>query len=123
DAAFAPLVVRERKVLSDALKKRAATADDVALISLCDLGEAVGMEDSAIGDWRRRAEAARKELAVRYRTLYSDYRMKAAVAPAAPETLAVLDQMIKLGFVENPFHQWALREKERVSAPAKEESK
>jgi hypothetical protein len=49
--------------------------------------------------------------------------MKAAVAPAAPETLAVLDQMIKLGFVENPFHQWALREKERVSAPAKEESK
>lgn len=123
DAAFAPLVVRERKVLSDALKKRAATADDVALISLCDLGEAVGMEDSAIGDWRRRAEAARKELAVRYRTLYSDYRMKAAVAPAAPETLAVLDQMIKLGLVENPFHQWALREKERVSAPAKEESK
>ena len=66
---------------------------------------------------------ARKELAMRYRTLYSDYRMKAAVAPAAPETLAVLDQMIKLGFVENPFHQWALRENERVSAPAKEESK
>jgi hypothetical protein len=123
DIAFAPLVARERKVLSDALKKRAATADDVALIALCDLGEAVGMEDSAIGDWRRRAEAARKELAVRYRTLYSDYRMKAAVAPAAPETLAVLDQMIKLGLVENPFHQWALREKERVSAPAKEESK
>ena len=123
ELAFAPLVARERKVLGDALKNRAATADDVSLIALCDLGEAVGIEESAIGDWRRRAEAARKQLAARYRTLYSDYRMKAAVAPAAPETLAVLDEMIALGLSENTFHKWALREKERVSAPAKEESK
>ena len=123
DSAFAPLVARERGVLVEALKKRAASADDVSLISLCDLGEAVGMDDSAIGEWRRRAEAARKELAARYRQLYSDYRMKAAVAPAAPETHAVLDEMIALGLPENTFHQWALREKERVCAPAKEESK
>lgn len=123
DPAFAPIVARERGVLTEALKKRAAAADDVSLISLCDLGEAVGMDDSAIGDWRRRAEAARKELAARYRQLYSDYRMKAAVAPAAPETHAVLDEMIALGLAENTFHQWALREKERVGAPAKEDSK
>ena len=123
DAAFAPLVARERGVLVEALKKRAATADDVSLIYLCDLGEAVGMDESSIGDWRRRAEIARKELAVRYRTLYSDYRMKSAVAPGAPETLAVLDEMIALGLAENTFHKWALREKERVTAPAKEESK
>ena len=64
-----------------------------------------------------------KELAARYRTLYSDYRMKSAVAPGAPETLAVLDEMIALGLAENTFHKWALREKERVTAPAKEESK
>lgn len=123
DAAFAPLVARERGVLVEALKKRAATADDVSLIYLCDLGEAVGMDESSIGDWRRRAEIARKELAARYRTLYSDYRMKSAVAPGAPETLAVLDEMIALGLAENTFHKWALREKERVTAPAKEESK
>ena len=58
-----------------------------------------------------------------YREKYSDYRMRAAVAPGAKETLAVLDEMIALGLAENTFHQWALREKERVSAPAKEESK
>ena len=31
--------------------------------------------------------------------------------------------MIALGLAENTFHKWALREKERVTAPAKEESK
>ena len=42
--------------------------------------------------------------------------MRAAVAPDAAETLAVLDAMIALGLEENHFHQWALREKERVQS-------
>ena len=40
--------------------------------------------------------------------------MRAAVSPDAPETLLVLDDMVALGLEDNPFHQWALREKVRV---------
>ena len=56
----------------------------------------------------------RKELSRRYREMYSDYRMRSAVAPDAPETLAVLDAMVALGLTDNSYHQWALREKARV---------
>ena len=44
----------------------------------------------------------------------------AAVAPGAKDTLAVLDEMVALGLEDNPFHQWALREKERVVAKKQE---
>ena len=66
---------------------------------------------------------ARKALAKRYRDLYSDYRMRAAVAPDAAETLAVLDAMVALGLEDNPYHQWALREKERVATKKDERQK
>ena len=121
DPAFAPMVTRERKLLMDAILKRAETADSVALIRLCTLGEAVGVADDKLAEWRARAAKARQELAKRYRDLYSDYRMRAAVAPDAAETLAVLDAMVALGLEDNPYHQWALREKERVATKKQEE--
>jgi hypothetical protein len=120
DPSFAPLVGRERAKLADAVLKRAASADDVSLISLCTLGEAIGMDDGQLAEWRGRAAAARKAIGARYREMYSDYRMRAAVAPSAPETLAVLDRMVALGLEDNPFHQWALREKVRIAAPQTE---
>lgn len=116
DPAFAPLMEYERRILSETLVKNAAEADDIKLIPLCALGEAIGMDEAVLSGWRHRADAARKELAKQYRELYSEYRMKSAVAPSAPETLSVLDAMIALGLDESPYHQWALREKERVAA-------
>ena len=47
--------------------------------------------------------------------------MRAAVAPGAPETLAILDAMLALGLEDNSFHQWALREKMRVQGKKGEE--
>ena len=111
---FAPMLKRERELLMQAIVKRAETASSVSLIHLCALGEAVGVDNARLAQWQARATAARKELARQYREKYSDYRMRAAVAPAAPETLAVLDEMIALGLEDNSFHQWALREKARV---------
>ena len=121
DPAFAPMVKRERKLLMDAILKRAETADSVALIRLCALGETLGVADDKLAEWRARAAKARQELAKRYRDMYSDYRMRAAVAPDAAETLAVLDDMVALGLEDNPYHQWALREKERVATKKQEE--
>ena len=95
----------------------------MSLIPLCTLGEVVGVDAAKLAVWRARAEKARKGLADRYRALYSDYRLRAAVAPVAPETLAVLDAMVALGLDDNPFHQWALREKERAAKPQKEDAK
>lgn len=123
ESAFAPMVERERKLLMDTILKRAETADSVALIRLCALGEAVGVEDGKLAEWRARAAEARKALAKRYRDLYSDYRMRSAVAPDAAETLAVLDDMAALGLEDNPYHQWALREKERVATKKEERQK
>ena len=123
DAAFAPMVKRERKLLMEAILKRAETADAVAIIRLCALGEAVGVADDKLAEWRARAAEARKALAKRYRDLYSDYRMRAAVAPDAAETLAVLDDMEALGLEDNAYHQWALREKERVATKKEERQK
>ena len=122
DPAFAPMLNRERKLLMDTILKRAETADSVALIRLSALGEAVGMADEKLAEWRARAAAARKALAKRYRDMYSDYRMRAAVAPDAPDTLVVLDNMIALGLEDNPYHQWALREKERVATQKQEKN-
>ncbi len=118
DGAFAPMLKSERERLVEAILKRGETAESVELIHLCALGEAVGVDNASIAKWRARAADARKELFRKYREMYSDYRMRAAVAPGAPETLAVLDEMIALGLEENPFHQWALREKQRVQAKA-----
>ena len=116
DGAFTPMLKRERERLVETILKRADTAESVELISLCALGEAVGVDNASLAKWRTRAAAARKDLARKYREMYSDYRMRAAVAPDAPETLGVLDAMIALGLEENHFHQWALREKERVQS-------
>ena len=114
DAAFAPMLKRERERLVKAILKRADSANSVELIRLSSLGEAVGVEDDQLAKWRARAATARRELSKRYRDKYSDYRMRAAVAPDAPETLAVLDEMIAFGLEDNSYHQWALREKARV---------
>ena len=122
DPAFAPMLKREREVLVKAILARAEKARAVSLIRLCALGEAVGIEDSKLAEWRGRAAEARKGIASKYREMYSDYRMRAAVAPDAPDTLAVLDAMLALGLDDNPFHQWAVREKERVAAKGKDKA-
>ena len=116
DGEFEPMLKRERERLVEAILKRADGAKSVSLIRLCALGEAVGLDNAKLVEWRERAAAARKGLARQYREKYSDYRMRAAVAPGAPETLAVLDEMIAFGLDDNPFHQWALREKARVTS-------
>lgn len=120
DPTFAPIVKKERDAISSLIVKRAETAKDAELVRLCDIGEAVGIDDSVLKEWKRRATAARKQLAAQYRTLYGDYRARAAVAPDAPETLAILDQMLALGLEDNAFHQWAERERVRVTAPPQE---
>ena len=114
DATFAPMLKRERERLVAAILKRAEKANSVELIHLSSLGEAVGVEDAQLAKWRVRAASARRDMSKMYRDKYSDYRMRAAVAPDAPETLAVLDDMIALGLEDNSYHQWALREKARV---------
>ena len=114
DASFKPMLKRERERIVEEILKRVDKADSVALINLSALGEMVGVENAQLSKWRARAAAARKEMSRKYRELYSDYRMRSAVAPGAPETLAVLDAMVKLGLEDNSFHQWALREKARV---------
>ena len=114
EATFMPMLRRERERLVDAILKRVDKADSVALIQLSALGEMLGVENAHLTRWRSRAAAARKELSRRYREMYSDYRMRSAVAPDAPETLAVLDAMVALGLTDNSYHQWALREKARV---------
>ena len=116
DETFAPMVRCERERLVEAILKSADSADSLVLIRLCALGEAIGVENSHLTRWRARAAAARKELSKKYKEKYSDYRMRAAVAPDAPDTLAVLDEMIALGLEDNHFHQWALREKVRVQS-------
>ena len=121
DAVFGPMLKHERERLVEAILKRAATATSVSLIRLCALGEAVGVENAQLAEWRARAAAARKELSRQYRELYSDYRMRAAVAPGAPETLSILDAMLALGLEDNSFHQWALREKARVQSKKDDE--
>ena len=123
DAAFAPMLNHERERLMAAILKRADTAKSVTLILLCELGEAVGVDNAKLSEWRKRAAEARKDISAQYREKYSDYRMRAAVAPGAKETLAVLDEMIALGLEDNSFHQWALREKARVQSKKEEVKK
>lgn len=120
DQTFAPIVKKERDAIAAAILKRAESANDAELICMCDLGEAVGIEEGVLKEWKRRATVARKKLAAQYRALYGDYRARAAVAPGAPETLEVLDKMLAIGFEDNPFHQWAERERVRVSTPSAE---
>ena len=123
DPSFAPMVKRERELLMEAILRSGEKAKSVSLIRLCSLGEAVGVADDKLAEWRRRAAEARKAISRQYRDMYSDYRMRAAVAPDAHDTLAVLDSMIALGLEDNPYHQWALREKERVTTKKKEAKK
>lgn len=111
---FADMVERERKLIADVVLKRAEKANPTSLIRLCALGETVGIDPAKLAEWTARAAEARKGIAAKYRELYSDYRMRAAVAPSSPETLAILDAMIALGLEDNTFHQWAVREKQRV---------
>ena len=120
---FADMVEREREQLVGDILRRATEADAVTLIRLCALGETLGIADDVLAVWRSRAAESHKALSARYRELYSEYRMRAAVAPDAPETLSVLDDMTALGLDDNPYHQWALREKERVAAKRMEEGK
>ena len=115
DSTFAPMLRRQRARIADEILRRAGGADAATLVGLCALGEAVGVENSVLAQWRARAADARREISAKYRAKYSDYRMRSAVAPGAPETLAVLDEMIALGLADNQFHKWALREKERVA--------
>ena len=122
DAAFAPMLKHERERLTAAILKRADTAKSVTLIRLCELGEAVGVDNAKLAEWRKRAAEARRDISAQYREKYSDYRMRAAVAPGAKETLAVLDEMIALGLSDNSFHQWALREKARVASKKSDEA-
>ena len=122
DVAFAPMLKHERERLVAAILDRAGTAKSVSLIRLCELGEAVGVDNAKLAEWRKRAAEARKELSSQYREKYSDYRMRAAVAPGAKETLAILDEMIALGLSDNSFHQWALREKARVAGKKSDEA-
>ena len=118
DQTFAPIVKREMDTIAKTILKRAENAKDAELVRLCDLGEAVGIGDDILKEWKHRAAAARKRLAAQYRSLYGDYRARAAVAPAAPETLEILDRMLAIGLEDNAFHQWAERERARVTAPA-----
>ncbi len=108
---------REREADDDVMARAAHvdTAKSVTLIRLCELGEAVGVDNAKLAEWRKRAAEARRDISAQYREKYSDYRMRAAVVPGAKETLAVLDEMIALGLEDNSFHQWALREKARVT--------
>ena len=123
DKSFTPMLRRERERLADEILKRADAANEVSLIRLCELGEAVGVDNAKLAEWRNRAAEARKVLSRQYREMYSDYRIRAAVAPDAPETRAVLDAMIALGLTDNSFHQWAEREKERVTGKKTGEAK
>ena len=123
DSTFAPIVKRERDSIAKAILKRAESAKDGELIQMCDLGEAVEVDEGLLKEWKRRAAIARKKLAAQYRDLYGDYRARAAVAPGAPETLAVLDKMLAIGLVDHPFHQWAEREYARVHASPAEKGK
>ena len=120
DPTFAPIVKKERDDIAKAILKSAESAKDAELVRLCDIGEAVGIDDEVLKDWKHRAVVARKRLAAQYRSLYGDYRARAAVAPGAPETLAVLDRMLEIGLEDNAFHQWAERERVRVTAPPQE---
>lgn len=113
---FAKMLKNESKLLVDAIVARAETADAVSLIHLCAIGESVGVDADTLAAWRAREAETRKALSDHYRDLYADYRLRAAVAPDDPETLAVLDDMLAPGLEDDPYHQWALREKERVSA-------
>lgn len=123
DKSFAPMLKRERERLLNEILKRAGKAKDVSLIRLCELGEAVGVDNARLAEWRTRAAAARKELSRQYKEKYSEYRKRAAVSPDARETLAVLDTMVALGLEDHPFHQWAMREKERVTTKKNEGTK
>lgn len=117
DESFAPMLANERRVLSETILKRAEEgAEPAALVSLCSLGETIGVEESKLAGWRRKAEGIRRELQAKYRKMYSDYRMLTAVSPDSPEAIGILDGMIALGLRENQFHKWALREKERLAS-------
>lgn len=123
DPSFADMVSREREQLVGEILNRAEDADAVTLIRLCSLGETLGVDDGVLAGWRNRAADHHKAISARYRELYSDYRMRSAVAPDAPETLAVLDQMLTLGLDDNPYHQWASREKNRVLSKNAEDAR
>ena len=116
EGAFGAMVAREREIVARKVKECAAAASGVGLVRLVAVGEAIGMAEEDLAEWRETAAASRRELSARYRELYSEYRMRSAVSPDAPETLSVLDEMVALGLEDNAYHKWALREQERVAA-------
>ncbi len=114
DVSCAQIVAHERGILEEALVKKAVAADDSTLVRILEIGEAVGVADEKLAEWRERALAVRKAISEKYRELYAEYRLRTAVSPCDPETLAVLDKMVSLGMPDNQFHKWALREIERI---------
>ena len=115
EGSFSAMLSRERGDLAEAILDHSEGAKAATLVSLCSLGEAVGVENAKLAEWRNQAREVRRELLAKYRERYSEYRLRSAVSPGAPETLAILDDMIAIGLKENQFHKWALREKDRVT--------
>lgn len=115
DETFRAAVAAEREAIRKVIVERASNARAVVLIRLCDLGEAVGIDAKSLAGWREKAKGERKKLDVEYHDLYSRYRMITAVTPDSKEARDILDRMIALGLDDNRFHQWALREKERIN--------
>ena len=115
EGTFSAMLARERSELAEAILAHSRDAKAATLVNLCSLGEAVGVENARLAEWRARAIEIRRELLAKYREKYSEYRLRSTVSPGDPETLAILDDMIAIGLDENRFHKWALREKERVT--------
>ena len=115
EGTFSAMLARERSELAEAILAHSRDAKAATLVNLCSLGEAVGVENARLAEWRARAIEIRRELLAKYREKYSEYRLRSTVSPGDPETLAILDDMIAIGLDENQFHKWALREKERVT--------
>lgn len=123
EGTFSAMLSRERSELAEAILDHSKDAAPATLVNLCSLGEAVGVENAKLAEWRSRAVEIRRELLAKYREKYSEYRLRSTVSPGAPETLAILDDMIAIGLEDNQFHKWALREKERVTGRKEGETK
>ncbi len=115
DETFAKMVDRERRLLADAVEKRASKIEPVDLKNLCDLGASVGVDASKLSRWSSAADAARKVVLDKCRDMYSEYRMRSAQSRRAPETLALLDRIIAQGLEDSSYYKWAVRERERLN--------
>ena len=123
EGTFAAMLSRERSELAEAILAHSKDAKAATLVNLSSLGEAIGVENAKLAEWRSRAAELRRELLAKYREKYSEYRLRSTVSPGDPEALAILDDMIAIGLEENQFHKWALREKERMTGKKGEDGK